>query len=358
VNSRRFFLQSAAAAGLGVGSRFSARAMDQKSRMLPYIPIDQIPNHRQLMRDVVIALSDYCKKRRSDFIVLVRNAPELLIKQQREADWEAARDPEGAAMSRYSAIGSPDGAYLNAIDGMVIDGLFFGYDRYDQPTRASDAAPLRASAALLQSQGRQTLSIDYCKDPQHRSTAQSGAAKDHLLAFVDGEGDKSLSHVPAAPPASENPNHVTDLAKAKNFLPLFSSSGFSRRDQWIDALAATNYDALLVDPFWRGSSMTLNDVKALKFKRLGSQRLFLAPLPVGYAGVDRFYWQKGWRVGLPDFIAAADPANSTRFFTSYWKDSWKQVLGNYVTGLCDLGIDGVILDGIDSYGYFEAQMPF
>lgn len=358
MSSRRFFLQSAASA-LSVASLLgNARAAEPKGRMLPYIPIDQIPNHRQLMRDVVIALSDYCKKRRSDFIVLARNAPELLIKEQREADWEAARDPDGAAMARYSAVGSADGPYLNAIDGILVDGLFFGHDRYDQPSRASDAALLRAGVDLLQKQGRSTLLIDYCKDPQHRATALAGARKEHLLAYLDGEGDKSLSHIPSAPPASENPNHITDLAKAQNFLPLFSAAGFARRDQWFDRLAATNYDALLVDPFWRGSSMTLADVKALKFKRLGSQRLFLAPLPVGTAGVDRFYWQKGWRVGNPDFIAAADPNDSNRFFTYYWQDSWKKVLGNYVTGLCDLGIDGIILDGLDAYEYFEAQMPF
>jgi cysteinyl-tRNA synthetase len=359
VSSRRTFLQGAAAAAIGAWAPLQAgRAAVKKGKNLPYIPIEDIPNHRQYMRDVVIALADYCKKRRPEMAVLVRNGAELLIKEQREDDWQQGRDPDGYAMGRYSAVGSPDGPYLAAIDGMVIDALYYGRDKYDQPTRADDAALLAPCAELMHREGRRALLIDYCKDPKHRADAAARAQKAHLLAFLDGSGDKTLSHIPEAPPATENAAHVTDLSKAQNFLPLLSSAGFGRRDLWFDALAATNYDILMIDPFWRGSSMTIQDVRALKFKRLGSQRLIYASLPIGYAAVDRFYWQKGWRVGIPDFIAAADPDETSRFITYYWLDSWKKVLGNYVTGLCDLGIDGIVLDGLESYLYFEAMMPF
>lgn len=363
MNDRRNFLQQASVATLslaipGLTLPCLARAADKNAKPLPYIPVEQIPNHRQLMREVVIALADYCRKRNPNFIIVARNAPELLIKEQREADWEAARDPQGWAADRYGPMGTVDSAYLKAIDGMLIDSLSYGHDHYDQPTRASDAALLRAAADVIASGGRRGLLIEYCKDPKHRAEAAQTALKAHLLPYFDGEGDKSLSHIPAGPPAGENPLHVTQLAKVQNFLPLMSSAGFARRDQWINAILDTNYDLLLVDPFFRGDSLTIQDVKALKFKRLGSQRLFLAPLPVGIATPDRFYWQKGWAAGSPEFLAANDPDQTGRFFTYYWTNAWKQVLGKYVTGLCDLGIDGVVLDGIDAYEYFEAQMPF
>jgi len=359
VNSRRTFLQgAAAAAAIGIGAPLRAgRAAVKPGRNLPYIPIEDIPNHRQYMRELVTALSDYCKKRRGDMAVLVRNGPELLIKEQREDDWQQARDPDGYAMGRYAAVGSPDGPYLAAIDGILIDGPFYGREKYDQPTRADDAAVLASCAELMHREGRRALSIDYCKDPKHGADAAARAKKAHLLAYIDGSGDKSLAHIPAAPPATDNPVHITDLSKAQNFLPLFSANAFPRRDLWFDALAATNYDILILDPFWRGSSMTIQDVRALKFKRLGSQRLVFATLPLGTAAVDRFYWQRSWHVGAPDFIAAADPDDTSRFITHYWLDSWKKVLGNYVMGLCDLGIDGIVFDGLESYLYFEAMMP-
>jgi cysteinyl-tRNA synthetase len=356
LNSRRFFLKTAAAAA--VTAMAPAIAAVKPNRNLPYIPIEDIPNHRQYMREVVIALSDYCKKRRPDFMMLARGGPELMIKETREAEWQQGRDPDGFAQGRYSAVGSPDGAYLAAIDGLLIDGLYYGHDRYDEPIRSDDSALLTPCAELMTRQGRRVFEIDYCKDPKHRADAAARAQKQHLIAYLDGDGDKSLSRIPAAPPATENAAHVTDLHGVKNFLPLLSSAGFGRRDQWFEALAGTNYDLLIIDPFWRGSSMTIQDVRALKFKRLGSQRLVFATLPVGYAAVDRFYWQAEWRVGNPDFMAAADPDNPGHFITNYWMDSWKKVLGNYVTGLCDLGVDGILLDGLESYLYFEAMMPF
>ena len=346
------------AAGMAAASpRLARAAAGPAAKNLPYVPIEDIPNHRQLMRDVVIALSDYCKKRRPDFVVLARNAPELLIKERREAEWELGRDPDGSAQGRYTAVGSLDGRYLNALDGLLVDGLFYGYETYETPTRPSDQAALLAAVQAMQKQGRHTLSIDYCKEGKHQADALAQARKAKLLPYIDSEGDKLLGRIPTAAPATENPRHVTDLADARNFLPVLTANAYTQRDRWFDGLAATNHDLLLIDPFFHGVSMTVADIKALKFKRIGSQRLVMAPLSLGYAAVDRFYWQKGWRVGKPDWLASVDPNNPGRFAVNYWNDAWKAVLGNYVTGLCDLGIDGILLDGLDSYLQFEAMLP-
>ncbi len=357
MNSRRNFLQGAlaASAALTLPSLPVAAAAPKSS--IPYVPIEDIPNHRQMMRDVVIALSDYCKKRRPDFVVLARNAPELLIKEQREAEWESGRDPDGFAQGRYAPVGSLDGPYLNALDGLLVDGAFYGYLEYETPTRPGDQAPLLAAVQAMQKQGRHTLSIDYCKDAKHQSDAVAQAHKAKLLEYVSGEGDRLLAHVPAGPAPTENPNHVTDLSDVKNFLPLMTCNAYTQRDRWFGAMQASNHDLLLIDPFWHGSSLTVQDIKALKFKRIGSQRLVMAPMTVGYAAVDRFYWQKGWRVGAPVWMAAVDSNNPGRYAVDYWNPGWKNILGNYVTGLCDLGIDGILLDGLDSYLQFEAMLP-
>ncbi len=363
MNNRRIFLQSAIAAGALMGNpllvpsspAFAAAPMSPKP--IPYVPIEDIPNHRQLMRDVVIALSDYCKKRRSDFIILVRNAPELLIKERRESDWEAGRDPDGTAQGRYAPVGSLDGPYLNAVDGLLVDGAFYGYRDYETPTRPGDQQPLLAAVAAMQKQGRHALSIDYCKETKHVSDAAAQTKKAKLLPYIDIEGSKLLGHVPGGAPATENANHVTDLAEARNFLPVLSASAYTQRDRWFQALAGTNHDLLLVDPFFHGVSMTVQDITALKYKRIGSKRLVMAPMSLGYASVDRFYWQNSWKVGTPDWIAAVDSEIPGRFAVNYWSEGWKKVLGNYITGLCDLGIDGILLDGLDAYLQFEAMLP-
>ena len=127
------------------------------------------------------------------------------------------------------------------------------------------------------------------------------------MTYIDRDGDKVLDHVPGHP-SLENAAHVTNLSQAQNFLPMSSSERYGSRDAWVAALAATNYDLLLLDPFWRGSELlTFADVKALKFKQLGSQRLVLGSLPVGRAADTRFYWKKDWQVGNPGWIVAPDP---------------------------------------------------
>lgn len=345
------------ATGALMGAPLLAKAAPTSPKSIPYVPIEDIPNHRQMMREVVIALSDYCKKRRPDMLVLARNAPELLIKERREADWEAGRDPDGEAQGRYAPVGSVDGAYLNAVDGLLVDGAFYGYQSYETETRAGDRKPLLDAVEAIQRQGRPTLSIDYCKDAKHVSDAASQARKAKLLPYVDTEGSKLLGHVPSGAPAGENAEHVTELSEARNFLPVLSANAYTQRDRWFQALAGTNHDLLLIDPFFHGSSMTVQDITALKYKRIGAKRMVMASLPVGYASVDRFYWQKGWRVGSPDWIAAVDSDSPGRFAVQYWSDGWKKVLGNYVTGLCDLGIDGIVLDGLDAYLQFEAMLP-
>lgn len=346
------------AAGALIGSPLLARAAAPISpKSIPYVPIEDIPNHRQLMRDVVIALSDYCKKRSPDMVVLARNAPELLIKERRESDWEAGRDPDGTAQGRYAPTGSLDGPYLNAVDGLLIDAPSYGFEAYETPTRAGDRQPLLNAADAMLKQGRHTLSIDYCKEAKHVSEAAAKAREAKLLPYVDTEGNKLLGHVPDSAPPGENANHVTELAQARNYLPVLSANAYNQRERWFQALADTNHDLLLIDPFFHGTSMTVQDIAALKYKRIGAKRLVMAPLSVGYASVDRFYWQRGWKVGAPDWIAAVDPGTPGRFAVNYWSDAWKKVLGNYITGLCDLGIDGILLDGLDAYLQFEAMFP-
>ncbi len=67
----------------------------------------------------------------------------------------------------------------------------------------------------------------------------------------DRDGDKLLARIPAERPMRENISAVSDIAKAKNFLPMLRSDVYGSRSDWVEALVATNYDMLLLDPFWR-----------------------------------------------------------------------------------------------------------
>jgi endo-alpha-1,4-polygalactosaminidase (GH114 family) len=327
-------------------------------KVVPETPLEQIPNHRQYMRDIVIELSVYAKKRNPKFAVLVRNAPELLIKERREQQWELARDPDGADSGKYTALGSVNRPYLKAIDGMLLDGAFCGHDAYDKPTDDALTLPLKQAADSLAKEGRRILSIDYCRDRKQVASVAKKTAALKALSYIDQDGDKRLGRIPKGHPAGENADHITNLTAAKTLLPMMRSDSYGSRDDWVQALLATNYDVMLLDGFWRGSeSLTFADMKALKFKTVGSQRLVLANLQLGRAVDTRHYWKREWEVGNPSWLFAHDPDNDAQMVVEYWNPEWKEIIGTYLKGLIDLGYDGVVLDGLDAYLPFEDMMP-
>ena len=330
----------------------------KKRRDIPFTPLEKIPNHRQFMRDIVVALSAYAKKRNPRFVVLVRNGPGLLVKETREWKWETLRDPDGA--DAYPKVGALNRPYLKAVDGMLIDGLSYGAPPAGYG-KASSAATVHANQSIidvLRREGRGVVAIDYCDAKDQVADAEAKAAKAGALAYVDRDGDMLLGRVPADRPRHENAAAVSDIAKARNFLPMLRSNSFATRAAWVDTLAATNYDLLMLDTFWReNKSLSFDQVKRLKYKRLGSDRLVLGVLPLALARDTRFYWKPEWKLGDPSFLVAPDPDDAAETVVNYWDDKWKEIIGLYMQGIVDLGVDGVLFDQVDAYLYFEDLMP-
>ena len=96
-------------------------------------PIEDIPNHRQLWRDVLVELATYAKGRDKDFIVLARGGVELVVKGEREAEWEQERDPEGLTFEKRLPLKWVFREYVKVLDGLVLDGLYCGPYAFDKP---------------------------------------------------------------------------------------------------------------------------------------------------------------------------------------------------------------------------------
>ena len=78
---------------------------------------------------------------------------------------------------------------------------------------------------------------------------------------------------------------------------------------------------------------------------------------IGQAENFRYYWKDGWQEGSPGFIASPVLGNPDKFFVRYWDKAWQDLLiGNansYIFGIFSQGFDGVILDGIEAFKFFE-----
>lgn len=386
-----------------------AAALDKPRDWQP-LPVSQIPNHREEWRGVLVELASYAKTRKSDFIVLVRGGMELVVKGERESQWEELRDPEGKTFEKRLPLGSVFRPYVKLVDGMVVDGLYCGGDAFRKPLdkaikerRDLDNAiaqekaqgiqrppvptafgpfsldpkeELRKSAEIrrmaereerqrrmvyaldtLRQQGRRILSIEDCKTQKDVDAAYAGADRDRVLSYAAVDADR-LSTLPKGHPRAESAVPVASVTAARNWLPLLRADRFGTKAEWVQAMEKTNHDALLIDVAHRGAEpLTKDDVKRLKFKELGSQRLMLAVLPVGKAYDWRWYWKKGWEAGNPSFLVAPDPQDPGSFITDMADPAWRELLGKYLAGIMDLGFDGVVLDDLDTYLWFEDLMP-
>ncbi len=244
------------------------------------IPLEQIPNYRDTMREIVSDLATYARARDPKFIVTTRGGFDLLTWSRREFDLtEIKRDP----MAKIPAdaimpIGMPLRLYLQQLNGIVLNGQF--------------CAPLRVPHDDLQDmmkQGRKVLSIEHCKTPANAASALQTAIKTGVVSHVDTDQTDTFSIVPKSKPAPENPRNVQVLGDAKNMLVMLDNTVYPSREEWLAALQRTNYDVLITDGFYKGKqNLTKDEIHGLKFKEMGARRLVFARLNIGYAEDERY----------------------------------------------------------------------
>ncbi|MBD3419420.1 MAG: hypothetical protein GF398_04805 [Chitinivibrionales bacterium] len=297
-------------------------------------------NYRQEMRGFVQAISSYAKGKKSDFFVVPQNGQELTTTDGNED-------------------GPADVVYLGAIDGIGREDLFYGYNSDDESTPASEREWISAFLDTAGNYGVTILVTDYCRTITKMDNSYSQNAAKGYISFAADERDlNNIPDHPAAPP-KVNSSNVSSLADAENFLYLLDpTTNFASKDTFVAALAATNYDVLIIDLFYNETTpITSSDMALLKTKANGGTRLVLCYMSVGEAEDYRYYWKSGWGAGSPAFIEAENPDWEGNYKVRYWDQDWQAVIfgsdSAYLDKIIASGFDGAYLDIIDAFEYFE-----
>lgn len=294
---------------------------------------------RQEMRTLVQEISATARGRDADFIVIPQNGVPLLSTTE-EASGPLATD------------------YVAAISGISQEDLYYGYDSDDKATPAFETSYIRSYLDKGKAAGLQVMVTDYCSTPAKMddSYAQNDAA-----GYIGLAADRrDLDKIPAYPsqPHHVNADTIRQLAQIQNYLYLINPANFATRQAYIDAVRATNYDLLLMDLFFNdNSTFTAQEVESLRDKANGGRRLVIAYMSIGEAEDYRFYWNKSWKVGKPEWLRKENPSWKGNYKVWYWDAEWKKVIygqsDSYLTKILDAGYDGVFLDIIDGFEYFE-----
>jgi len=288
--------------------------------------------YRKLMRNFVINISKYAKKQNNSFIVIPQNAPELLAKE------------------KYKIL--PDREYLNAIDGIGIESLNYGYNN-SRIAREEYFYKIKALKHAKEA-NKKILVIEYS---MKKNRIRLNRKKKERFDFITYHApNRELDRFPKRLKKS-NKKNIKKISDIKNFSYLINPRKYSSKKRFLKALNKNNYDLIVIDPFFFETRLTKKDINSLKYKKNGKKRLIIAYLSIGEAEDYRDYWKKKWMKKYPGWIVEENPNWPGNYVVKYWYRSWKKIIfgreKSYLDKIIKTGFDGVYLDTIDSYEYFQ-----
>ncbi|MBZ9631859.1 endo alpha-1,4 polygalactosaminidase [Salegentibacter sp. LM13S] len=300
----------------------------------PIVNID----YRHEMQQFVIELSEATKADDPNFIIIPQNGVQLVSK-------------------KCNSHKTPALDYLNAIDAVAQEDLFYGYPKFNQITPKADNTYLREYLDLAKEYGKQVLVTDYCYNPQLMKNSYQLNEENNYISFA--ASSRGLDRIPVYSVFNENSKDINVLTEAQNFLYLINYAEYSNKQDLIAELSFTNYDLIVMDLFFNNETFTSEEIKQLKKKKNGGDRLVIAYMSIGEAENYRFYWKDKWSSNYPNWLVEENPYWEGNFKVEYWNEDWKKIIygseNAYLTKITNADFDGVYLDIIDGYQYFEAK---
>jgi len=295
------------------------------------------PVYRERMREFVQTISNYAKTENPAFIIIPQNGHEL-VTLTGEAD-----DP-----IQYT--------YIEAIDGAGQEDLFYGYRADDRKTNEEDTEYLSVYLDIYEENGVEVLVTDYCITPEKVDDSYEKNAARSYISFA--APDRELNTIPSYPElANESEADIRSLSEVKNFLYLINPEKYQTSEALADAIAASNYDLVILDLFYEDQLFNANQIEKMHWKANGGRRLLIAYMSIGEAEDYRYYWKEDWNSQPPEWLDEENSRWKGNYKVAYWDPDWQAIiLGSqdaYLDMIINSGFDGVYLDIIEAFEHFE-----
>ena len=322
---------------------------------------DEPVRYREEMRAFIKKISAYAKAHNPRFVVIPQNGQAVA--------WEkdAPVDENGVPLTEA------DASYMDAIDGTGREDTFYGEKRAGKATAPKVSAYFVDTCKKFSEKGKTVFSIDYCSSA---AAVADSYAKNDTAGFIGfAAPDRNLGCIPeqsgygdAYYPYRKNRNDVVKLSDANNFLFLLGmSSGDADGSALIEKIRSTDYDIVIMDAFIDGGNVPFSRaaVESIKKKASGGARFVIAYMSIGEAEDYRWYWDERWIRGkkltknAPAWLDALNPDWKGNYKVRYWDADWQNIIcggeNSYIQKIINAGFDGVYLDIVDAYEYFEER---
>ncbi len=121
-------------------------------------------------------------------------------------------------------------------------------------------------------------------------------------------------------------------------------------------IARSNADLVVID-FANGDQIPYAPAQIDALRGGDADRLIVSYLSIGEAEDYRAYWHDSWADTPPAFLADANPEWQDNFKVAYWNPAWQDIVFDQIDQIIAGGFNGLYLDIIDAYFYWEEQNP-
>ena len=91
----------------------------------------------------------------------------------------------------------------------------------------------------------------------------------------------------------------------------------------------------------------------------GGDKIILCYMSIGQAENYRFYWQREWSQNPPPWLDEPDADWAGDYWVRYWHPDWQRIIygspESFLDQILELGFDGVYLDRVDTYQYYDEK---
>ncbi|WP_335967646.1 endo alpha-1,4 polygalactosaminidase [Fusobacterium polymorphum] len=251
----------------------------------------------------------------------------------------------------YFKNGKIDNDFFPLTDGTTQESLYYGdILRFNVPTAKGLKNELLELTIPIRKKGKPVFIINYGKGQKKRNFLKKEDSKTKFVSELlpTFNADKLYQTI-----EDYNDEDINSLSDVKNFLCLLNPENFSDIDEYYQALRNTNYDLLLIEVSYNNIFFTKEQIEELKIKDNGGKRIVIAYLSIGEAENYRFYWKKKWNKKKPKWIIKENENWEGNYIVKYWSPEWKNIIKEYQKKLDEIGVDGYLLDTVDTYQYFE-----
>ena len=123
-----------------------------------------------------------------------------------------------------------------------------------------------------------------------------------------------------------------------------------------DRVGETAFDLAVVTLATAGSSPQV--IPALK-NSPGGPKIILCYMSIGQSETYRWYWDPAWEQNPPSWLDVPDGVWAGDHWVRYWEPGWQEIIygkpDSYLDQILALGFDGVYLDRVDAYWYYQDQ---